>query len=281
MTIALGAICAGGLIVAADTNVVLDDGSRSETMKVDTVLGPTGSYVIANATTDGNAAKTLVNHLKADLKKNDLREPGIDPLDVLEGMIADRMTRWANDFVKPPSVQLILGAFVNEHEPDDISTIGGGVALYFCEPPNTVLRKLEIGDDIGYVAIGSGAAITDPLFKTLFPITIKSPRTRLIEVSYLMYKAKKHNAMCAGKTTAVFLKAEHSEAIRINPLSMASAEELGGRLDFLLLGTGTAVTSMSEAAVRDYVTAFGNIVVTLGNNFRELKIISLSGEEIT
>lgn len=281
MTIALGAMFSGGLIIAADTNVVLSDGSRAETVKVDSVFGRTGSYVIANAASDGNAATTLVRQLVADLKHNELNS-----LDALEGIVADRMTQWAGAFAGTlPSVQLILGAYIHESHlnpshPDHVPTLAGGVALYFCEPPNTVVRKHEYAPDNGYIAIGSGAVVTDPLFWTLFPMLFRNSRSRLMEVAYLMYKAKKHNAMCSGRTSAVLLTAQHSKPIVVNPCSMQAAEELGGILDFMLSGAAAAVTSLTEGPAQQYMEHVSKMFLTLGARFRELKFVDMEGRTI-
>ena len=68
VTIALGVLCGGGLIVAADTRVVGADGSTFDATKVhSTVTRVSGCYVIANSTADGNAANTLIPHILRDL----------------------------------------------------------------------------------------------------------------------------------------------------------------------------------------------------------------------
>jgi hypothetical protein len=71
MTIAIGALCSDGLIVAADTLVVMSDGATSIVVKVHTGMSPTSSFVIANATEDGNAANTLIPDIISELEQGD------------------------------------------------------------------------------------------------------------------------------------------------------------------------------------------------------------------
>ena len=268
MTIALGVACAHGFIVAADTNVVLSDGARKQGKKVEAVLGRSGTFAIANASEDGNAAAMLSSHLIADLKNNDFNSLG----DV-EAIVADRMTQWAAPFVKPPSTQLVLAAVI-EHgfypNPE-------GAALYFCEPPNTV-RRVVFTD--GYIAVGSGATYTDPLYKMFFPSIVKSLPVRLSEVAYLMYRAKHDSALCGGYTNAVWLAFDpFANPVWINPLTMQNAEDMGPKLDFLLQGTASAV-HQSDKAVKNFVRDFGKLLVSLGTSFRQHKFFSIDGEEI-
>lgn len=274
MTIALGAICVGGIIVAADTNVVLEDGSKTQGCKVATALSTTGSYVIANASMDGNAAKTLVAHLVSDLENNEL-----ESLRDVEGIVADRMTQWASAHTKSPSVQLVLAAKVARETTADFPD-ERGLALYFCEPPNTVLRKLALDDSRGYVAVGTGAAVTDPLYMMLYSSALKIPRKRLIEISYLMYRAKKDSAFCGGRTNAVWLPSENIPPVWIKPPDMEKAEALGPTLDFLLNGTAAAVQQHTEESIRSYVGSLGDMLVNVGASFRELTFHSLEGKEI-
>jgi hypothetical protein len=274
MTIALGTLCSSGLIVAADTNVVMSDGSKTQGCKVATAYGRTGSYVIANAAEDGNAANTLVGHILADLKN---KQP--DSLSAVESIVADRLTSWAGAFYKPPSIQLALGAMVAKEciagFPDE-----GGLGLYFCEPPNTVLRKGMFDDSRGYVAIGSGATYTDPIYKMLFSFAIKTQRKRLLEIAYLMYRAKKDAAFCGGYTNAIWLKREHVEPVWIRATDMERAEAMGPSLDFLLNGTAAAVQQHTEESIKSFVGTLGEMVVNVGSNFRGLKFYSKDGEEI-
>jgi len=271
MTIALGALCVNGLVIAADTNVVMDDGSKSQTMKVETLKKPEGGFVIANAAMDGNAAKTLVSNILADIKGNHITD-----LAYFESLLTDRMTLWASAHSKPPSVQFVVGASlgpVPEHRHDLRIA-----ALYFCEPPNTVVRKTEHDDSDGYVAIGSGAAVTDPLHKILFRSWLKSPRVRLAEVAYLMCRAKADNALCGGRTTAVFLRDRDQEPIRITPVDMQFAEDHCGTLDYLLGMTADAVITQTDESVVAFSNSLASQVVNVGTKLRNLKFHSLSGE---
>ena len=78
-------------------------------------------------------------------------------------------------------------------------------------------------------AEGAGMMITDPLFRTMFGPLV-SPRMRLGQLSYLMYRAKKDcPRACGGGTDSVLITQEHSEPLWIErPLRKQA--ELRGRL---------------------------------------------------
>lgn len=230
MTIAIGLLFRNGIIVAADTNEILDDGSKKQAVKVRATSTKRGCFAIAHATNDGNAAKTLVGHLIADIEGND-----IESYDYLESLLADRMTQWAGAFHKPPSVQLILGVRLNHK----------GMALYFCEPPNSVVL-----DQRGYVAVGSGASVTDPLYKTLFPSVDAPARIRLTQVAYLMHRAKTDSAFCGGKTIAVIVPADVDGIPGwVARESMENAEDVVRTLDYLLKTTADAALPLPDESV--------------------------------
>lgn len=268
MTIALGVLCGGGLIVAADTRIVSADGATHDAMKVHSTMTASGSYVIANSTTDGNAANTLIPQIVRDLDQ-------IDPktLEEVEETLTNRMTRWAAVFATAPMIQMVVGAFVN-------SVAHGGLGLYFCEPPNTVTRHTWSDDSKGYVSVGTGATATDPLYRSLFS-SMTSPRTRLLQISYLMYRAKKDYAsFCGGKTNAVLLKAEHCPPIYITPFDMNLAEEMGYDFDFALRATASGIVSQTDEGVEAFSQYVAGAIVEHGRLYRQMKFHSISGEEI-
>jgi hypothetical protein len=220
MTIGIGMLCGEGAIVSADTKVTLSDGAVTHDSKLSAVKANWGSCVIANSTDDGNAAKTLVRSIAVSLD----RTPTINQWEVLEHTISYEMTEWSQAFRKFPPTHLIVAA----------SVIGIGVQLYFCEPPNTIVPHPE-----GYIAAGGGSAITDPLFKTLFTgFTIHyDPQRTMRLMAYLMRRAKDGNALCGGRTEAMFIKADSSEPEEVNSLDFEAAERQSVKLDFLLGAT--------------------------------------------
>lgn len=210
MTIAAGLHCREGVLLFADTNVVMSDGARQQGRKISFDRNRFGYCGIANATEDGNAAQTLVNKIISDLVK---KEP--DSYEEVENTIADRMTSWVNAYSrqKPPAVQLVFAASFFEKP-----------RLYFCEPPATIIEKHP------YVGAGTGARVTDPLAQTVIAHHDVPLRVRLWQVAYLAYCAKKHDALCGGDTN-VFVFPTNQIGSWVYPASMKQAESLGDTLD--------------------------------------------------
>jgi hypothetical protein len=230
MTIAIGALCAEGVIVAADTRIVGTDGSTSVGVKVRSEMSNTGCYAIANATNDGNAANTLVPDILDDLKRGDPQN-----FYDLETNVRATMSTWAaqHPHGTAPSVQLILGAYIDQLVLPDLRA-GGGSALYYCETPNTMVRKEPTDDSRGYVAIGVGATITDPIYRTLFYGSAPL-RDRLIQIGYMMYRAKKDmGAFCGGITNAVLVKHKHEFPQWIDNHLIGFAESSGLTIDGIM-----------------------------------------------
>jgi hypothetical protein len=271
MTIAMGAYCAGGIVLCADTTIIAGD-QKWQGLKMSHVMGKSGSFAIANASQDLNAANTLVRNLM-----DDLRDTEIKNRHQLESLVTSKMTKWSKAFqIGHPSTQFILAAYLNG------SVIAeDGLLLYFCEPPNTILLS-NIHDDFkGFIGIGSGAAVTNPMFQTLFSC-LASQKGRLLEFSYLMYLAKKGDTWCGGRTIAVLLKSEHVEPMRISPLDMEAAESLGNLFDNVLSTTGSGILPQpDEEKARKFSEYIAARVVDLNARYRQLKIRALDGTEIT
>lgn len=259
MTIALGVICRDGLIIAADTRFATTEGfMQDDGCKVTAFLTPSGVFVTAYTSESGTAGETLVNEITADLKEH-------DPCswNAVEQWLKASMVRWYSEYREEPKTQVIIGAFVNRE-----------TALYFCQPPNTVNRN-----STGYLGIGVGASVTDPLFRTLFG-SLVSPHVCLREISYLMHRAKKENAFCGGHTDAVFLKKEYSKPLLIERRDMAQAEAFGSRVDTALAKTATAVVCATNATDPMSIIALANDISGEGLPYQRLRFRSTTGVEI-
>lgn len=259
MTIALGMICRGGLIIAADTRFATTEGfMQDDGCKVTAFLTPSGVFVTAYTSESGTAGETLVNEITADLKEH-------DPCswNAVEQWLKASMVRWYSEYREEPKTQVIIGAFVNQE-----------TGLYFCQPPNTVNRN-----STGYLGIGVGASVTDPLFRTLFG-SVVSPHMCLREISYLMHRAKKENAFCGGHTDAVLLKEEYAQPLRIEQRDMAQAEVFGSQLDSTLARTATAVLCRTNPTDPLAIIDLANDIARLGLPYERLQFRSTSGIEI-
>ena len=261
MTIALGVICRGGLIIAADTRMSTSDGFCFDACKVKPFLTPSGVFTIAYASESGNAGETLVNEVTSDLTA---KNP--DSLNGVEQWLKAAMTRWYSEYREEPKTQLIVGTFIDH-----------GTGLYFCQPPNTVTRKTLSDSSNGYVAIGLGASVTDPLFRTLFG-PVLSPHICLREISYLMYRAKKENAFCGGNTDAVFLREEHAEPLLIKRLDMAQSESFGSRVDYALARTASEV--IASTGDDSIILKLASDIYMKGLGYQQLEFHSTTGVKI-
>lgn len=243
MTIAIGVLCTEGIVVAADTKITATDGTTSIGPKVLTSVTEDGNFVIANASNDGNAANTLIPDLFEAIQQQ-------KPLSLiqLEKIVRGEMAHWAAQFPQgAPSIQMILGAEI-KHAEHPNQRFGGGMGLYFCEPPNTMVWRDYFDDSKGYVAIGTGSAITDPIFRTLFSNT-GTAKSRLMEISYLMYRAKQDaGSFCGGHTNAVILKREATYPLWVNYQSMIAAEKLGPLFDQVLMFAAATVIPQNDGS---------------------------------
>lgn len=228
MTIAIGMLCAGGMIVAADKKEVMTDGSTRQANKVCIFDGKDVAFAIADASDDANAAQSLVRKLFPHLAGS--RPKGFAEI---ECSISNVMSAWYTAFAEAPKTSLIAAIILK----------GCGHQLYLFQPPNTVLPQAG-----GYVAAGIGASVTDPLFKTLFNPwpKFRHPQTICREIAYLMYHAKRDNAYCGGPTDAVYLNTAKSSARWLNPADFKIAEESSFQLDQVLNMTATNALSMPD-----------------------------------
>jgi hypothetical protein len=233
MTIVIGMLCQGGVVIAADTQMTWPDGTTYDATKIQSAAFATGALAVAYTCLNANAAESLVRDLTLDVTMTSPKS-----LFGLEEIIKDRMAQWSKAYTVPndrPDVALIVGARVNGEN-------GGEFGLYLCEPPGTVVRKTAENSQ-GYVATGAGQIVTDPMFRTLFGLPV-APRVCLAQVSYLMHRAKKDcRGACGGETDAVLLSADHSEPLWIQRPLMKMAEFRSGFLDKALAHVASKVLS--------------------------------------
>lgn len=272
MTIALGALCAGGVIVAADTRIVTETATHNR-CKVYSTAANSGSYAAACATGDENAAATLLPQIMEAVKCEDPKS-----LVAMEGLIVDRMTQYAYGFAGHEliKIEFALGVCINTIAIPG-SNSGGGVALYYCEPPSTIRRHTQTDDSYGWAFAGCGGQAVDPFRRTLFHGGA-SCRARLNQIAYLMYRAKKDNgAFCGGTTNAVFVS--DKPPAWVSPGDMKNAEDNGEVFDFIvsMLAAGLVATPQD---VGGYGGAIADAFVNSGKRIREQRFYSLGGVEL-
>jgi 20S proteasome alpha/beta subunit len=230
MTIALGMLCGGGVIIAADRRRSLEDGTATLVNKIHKSDGDNIGFAIADASNDANAAGTLVRKIASRLAN---ANNWID----IEPLVSGAMTEWYVPFTQAPTVYLILAIVLK----------GFGVQLYLCEPPNSVVPKPE-----GYAAAGLGAAVTDPLNNTLFNPAPQSrhPQMVLRQIVYLMYRAKKDNTFCGGPTDAVYIDSVKGTVEWVDAFNMRDAERASFQLDIILNAQAITPPTLTDARFR-------------------------------
>lgn len=214
MTIAIGATFEGGAVVCADTKVVATDGATHHGSKVTLSVNRNRmAYAIGNAAEDGYAAKMLSGELGAAACSS---ENFVD----LQNKLKEKMTEWYLGFgsTKPPVLHFLLSAGGNGHS-----------ALYFCEPPNTVLFISHA------MAIGQGARPIEPFAESLFwNLPQFGVKEALLKLAYLMHVAKsEEGSACGGKTTTVVVSDQGTFAF-VSDDEMEAAEKWAERMDSLL-----------------------------------------------
>ncbi len=214
MTIAIGAEFEGGVAVCADTKIVATDGATTHGSKVFvSVTQKQMAYAIANAAEDGHAADMLAGELSSAACAS---ENWAD----LQKKLKQTMTDWYLGFgtVKPPVLHFLLSYGGKEQS-----------GLFFCEPPNTVLRVTHA------IAIGQGARPIDTFIKNLFwPIPKFGVKTALLRLAYLMCRAKnEEGSACGGNTTTVVVTKDGAFTF-VEQEEMQKAEDLASQLDEFL-----------------------------------------------
>jgi 20S proteasome alpha/beta subunit len=227
MTIAIGMLCNGGAILATDGRTTAGD-IVARGRKLCVVNNAAGiSFGIATAADDLNAAETLVRKIAETIIKTAKTIKGWSHI---ENIIYAKMADWGSAYGQHPlpATNLIAGITIPVQ----------GTRLYLCEPPATLLPSKEDG----YIAVGCGAIVTDPLFRTLFTPLSPNLSAQYVcrEIAYLMYRAKKDNALCGGPTDAVYLDTAKASATWINGEDFRDAENGSFQLDLILRTATTA-----------------------------------------
>jgi 20S proteasome alpha/beta subunit len=263
MTIAIGYHCFKGVIVAADTAIVLPPADLQEETKLTTFVSASGSFAIVNASNDGNATATLL----ADVTDK-VRSDNPSTYSDLQRIFKREMTEWRRAFGRrrPPDTQLILAAKLLNNPPK----------LFFCEPPNTVVEK----DD--YIAAGYGAAVTDPVYSTLFKQDggeYSDVQQVLRRVSYMMYRAKKDNVYCGKKTDCAVVWKHDAYPEDVQQSDMERAEKRSEELDWLfsavtMFAFGGSTTEMDSVEL-------GKLIGESTTMFRGTTFRGRGGEELS
>jgi hypothetical protein len=238
MTIAIGTLYSGGVIVCADSKVVASDGATTSDSKVTVLAGEkSGIFAVADAAEDAHAAKMLACEIRdAACKAANPRCP--------EKEIKSVMTEWHSSYgsAQPPHLQFILARVLPPY-----TRIDNG-RIYLCEPPATVM-------DTTSIAVGRGSRVVDPLLRLLneacrLEVNVKMT---LVRLAFLMYRAKKdEGSACGGESYAVVIS-NRGALTYIHPAEMAMAENLAEQLDRLLFDMSAMITNGSQGPTENFL----------------------------
>jgi hypothetical protein len=183
--------------------------------------------------------------------------------------IKDQMRIWSDGFGRkePPQSPLIMA----------VKLKGQSAKLFRCEPPSTFIEC----DD--YVAVGYGAAVTDPLYHLLFATSggeYAHIQTILRRIAYLIYRAKKGNALCGKRThTAVVWRDDLAPTI-VRSIDMECAENKSPGLDFLFSSAAIFALQDDESVIHTNAQGLGEMLENLAS-LRATKFHNPYGDEIT
>jgi hypothetical protein len=156
MTLALAMFCEGGLLLPADTRISFAS-AVSDAQKLAGLTSNSGMYVVAHSSADVNAANSLIGEIERKMGNADPKT-----FAVFESAVRDILRKsYVPVYDNRPTIQLLIGVCVQQET---------SPALYFCEPPNTVLRIYD-----NYKAIGDGWAVanlTGPIFCTKWIVSV-------------------------------------------------------------------------------------------------------------
>jgi hypothetical protein len=258
MSVAIGMYFIGGMIVCADTNVVCGDGIVTSGDKLAGVECGDRTYVIANTGNDANASSMLAREILDDLSKSTTDRWHIEPT------IKKRMKAWHSSYTQgsPPETSFILAA----------NTGLQNRRLYLCEPPSTV-RPKELGEP---VAIGIGGKIVDPLIPSV--ITGAVPlRIALLQLAYLMYRAKRDNVYLRGSETDAMIVTTKGEVHMVTRGDMKDAEDLGPLIDNALQICFMGILGQTPFPAGTFLQAFQKIYQEGEDKCRAIQFRSLQG----
>ena len=129
MTVAIAAKCIGGVVLIADKEITLTDGSKTVGAKIYSRPFQFGTVTLASSTEDGLAAESLADEIFADLASLTIQYGTI--AGIVE-IVRKRMQEWHGAYTAGTapglSYLLVISAFNNQEQ-------------YVVEPPRTVLQK--------------------------------------------------------------------------------------------------------------------------------------------
>src|ERR1039458_5000910 len=224
MTIGIGMVCKGGLVIAADTRSVCVDGSTAHMRKLRIKTSTNSAIVATFAASDVRSTETLLGDIFRDLDST-----AFCSLEECEGVVRSQMVKWSASHPHgAPETEFILGV-----------AVAGAHCLYHCQPPNAMTRK-------GYIAIGQGGAIVDP-FRAILFVDRHGPKTTLLEIAYLMRRAQtEYGSGGGGLANAVVLRAKPLAAFEVRSVSMARAEGWSVNCDIAMRAVSGALISGSK-----------------------------------
>ena len=205
MTVAIASKCTSGVILCADKNVILSDGSKTIGRKIYARDLVHGSVALASSTSNGIAAESLAIEIL-----DDLADMACDKLQDIRTVVCQSMQRWQIAYGQqpPPDVTYLM-----------VACAAGQQEVYVLEPPRNVLAKHAY-------AIGSGARVAQPMLDRITTDdALYQPKTTLMYLMYMAKHAEKEEAFVGGGFDALYLPAIGSLQW-VDPFDLLFAEEM-------------------------------------------------------
>ena len=268
MTIAMGErfehkgkVCA---LACADSRVTATDGATIFGAKTHLTVSAQRAFAIADSSEDGHAAKMLASEITTAL----CDEKVATMKDVVD-TIKHTMTDWHSAYgaVKPPGIQYVLAAGLR-----------GNCELFYCSPPNTVLPKRSA------FSIGSGGRAIDPLTVSLESSTDTPVQAEaaILRAAYWMYRAKRDEGAFVGGDAHLYMVSQWGMIAMLGSDEMQKGEELGKKIDDLLIECRYKLLSHSpDGDQREYLALFGAAYLKLAADARSIAMPTLSWLEPT
>ena len=259
MSINLGRLCQNGAAIFADTYSYLDDGSARRDHKIFRFNGKDIAFIIADASNDADAAKTLANRIATHLR------PAKKWKDVEKVVFAD-MAKWRKAYSPdtPPRTVFTAAIMLKGDKPE--------LGLFTLEPPQTFIAHHD-----GYIAHGIACDRANSIYDLLFSPHPQLDRQAVLrESAYILSRVKAGNVFCRG-IDAYFLDSKTQTTRHIDLRDIEAAIKASFQLDGVLWMASLATLQPKGKYFDHNVQAVGHLI-TDSDQLRDVIFHDVTGE---
>jgi 20S proteasome alpha/beta subunit len=214
VTVAIAAKCGGGVVLVADKEITLTDGSKTVGNKIYSREFTFGTVTLASSAEDGLAAESLAGEIFDRLTGSNMAE-----MFGVVNMVKEQMQQWHGAYAPGTapglSFLLIVSGF-------------GKQELFVAEPPRTIVQKHAY-------AIGSGARVAQPILDRLIPSGEFQPRPSMMFLVYMAKRAARETAFVGGGFDGLYIPVV-GPVRWVSGLDMLFAEEMVYTIDSCIDG---------------------------------------------